>query len=279
MVDGLGDRFVPGQTSLSAAQMNEIREACLRYMRTVPAASGARGITSPAGSSVDVPGELTGWWGVVTTTGPQGLDEDWTDARYWVKRGYCTNSYGGQYEALEFASKETPGPHAEPQPIVCVYNLAEHATQGHLLIEGQPVYVSSVADVSDDRKKRYVMNATSGIGGIPAIVTACYRESNGVTWATCRKQTALPYTPQPILDPQTDNNDFLVWCGIDAPIVLYSAVLLVPVYIPDEPQIKYKGIPDLPIDPNMIDEPPPEAVTSWVNPFDPLWPSDSCVEL
>lgn len=113
-------------------------------------------------------------------------------------------------------------------------------------------------------------------GCILAIVTACHREVNGVVWVTCRRQVGLPHTPEPIEDPETDDKDIFALAGVDAPIVQWCAVTLIPATMSGSPEVQYKAIPDFPIDPELSDEPPPEGVTGIINPFDTLWPSDSC---
>lgn len=137
--------------------------------------------------------------------------------------------------------------------------------------------------LTPDRFRR-PRNTVFGPMAIPAIVTACYRAADGTVTVKCRQQIGLPHTPRPYDCPESDPNctvddhDFLAVAGNDSPTVLYSAVTLFRIHMQLNPEVRWKAIPDLPVDPRTLDEPPPELTTRWISEYQTDWPSDVCAE-
>lgn len=186
------DRFRPNQR-VTHRELNYLYEET-RSNRVTATGNGVTIGRTPAGMTVSLsPQRRATLMCLVTDKGPNGED-DYTDARYWVREMACTNASGDASAplTLEYANAldvdgniigelpeedivEGDAKAAQPSaPIVWGFwevatNLAELSANSHKLTSGTPVQVMSFYDSRDDGNLHHIFstsptNATSRAG-------------------------------------------------------------------------------------------------------------------
>lgn len=95
-----------------------------------------------------------GFWGKIVNTGPNGDEDDYSDARYWVQRARIDNDETDPSDGvIEFVGVEDDTD--ANYKVVTASNLAEIVSQGHTLPLGQIVWVQGTIDRGSPPQTRY----------------------------------------------------------------------------------------------------------------------------
>ena len=103
------------------------------------------------------------FYGTIQTTGPAGTEADYTDARYWIKRQWVSNSSTTATDAVTLADATSPY-----NQIITATNLAEIGASTHNLKSGTKVQVWWEYDLTTPTPTiRYVIGQPAAGGIIP----------------------------------------------------------------------------------------------------------------
>jgi len=163
------DRFRQNQR-VSADQLNRMRQQILAN-KIVGSGGGITVSGGPAGRTIGTQNSYVprSMLCVVTDVGPEG-DDDYTDARYWVRGLACTNEDGDAIENLTMEAAEAldeNGNAVESGGNVLwgfwetATNLSEWLTSGHGLNVGHPVIVYPLYDSRLDSNLHWVFSGGS----------------------------------------------------------------------------------------------------------------------
>jgi hypothetical protein len=153
-LDGLRDWY-PGMPNLFSEDQNAVYAFLKRMRANLSVSGGSAGLVGAEGiGTLGPPSIPREWLGEIQEAGPE--DEDnYEDARYWVRRMYPSNYTQDKTAELTLDAWNPDSPYHE---WVTAHNIGEFTSGTHLVAVGEIVQVKEELDRARPRKNRFVFD-------------------------------------------------------------------------------------------------------------------------